>query len=74
MKEMRHFKFIFILVSVGLAVGQIVYGLFEVKFNDFDSIMNLIIRSITIGIIVGIVLGLLNLFFKIEFRRNDNQN
>jgi uncharacterized membrane protein len=65
---MRHFKFAFILVSIGLAVGQIVYGLFEINFNDSNSIINLILRSITIGIIVGIILGLLNLFFKIQFR------
>lgn len=39
---MKYFKIAFVAVFVGVTVGQIVYGLFELDFNDVASITNLL--------------------------------
>lgn len=67
---MKYFKIAFLAASTGLTVGLIVFGLFDVDFNNVGSVVNLILRSITIGVIVGVVLGLMNLMFKVGFKKN----
>lgn len=65
MSRLFYFKVTFLSISVGLFVGILVYGLFEIDFSNSEALKTLVLKSLATGIGTGFVLGVLNMFFKI---------
>ena len=66
MTNLYYFKVAFLSVSAGMTVGMIVYGLFDMDYNNESGIAQLFLRSIATGVVVGLVMGVLNIFFKLK--------
>ena len=65
MTKFYRFKIAFFPISVGMTVGMIVYGLFDIDLSNLPSIGRLAGKSLLMGVIEGALFGLLNMFFKV---------
>lgn len=65
MKRFFYFKSTFLAISIGLFVGMLVYGLFDIDFSNNKELTKLLLKSFFTSIITGLILGILNMFFKI---------
>jgi hypothetical protein len=73
MDRLFYFKVTFLSISVGLFVGILVYGLFDIDFSNSEALKTLVLKSLATGVGTGFVLGVLNMFFKIEnFPKKEN--
>ncbi|MFZ4798975.1 MAG: hypothetical protein ACOYMA_15850 [Bacteroidia bacterium] len=65
MSKQYYFKITFLFVSVGVFVGTLVMGLFEVNFTDTRALLKLFVNSFVVGIVIGLLIGLINMYLKI---------
>ncbi len=73
MSRLFYFKVTFLSISVGLFVGILVYGLFDIDFSNSEALKTLVLKSLATGVGTGFVLGVLNMFFKIgNFPKKEN--
>lgn len=73
MSRLFYFKVTFLSISVGLFVGILVYGLFDIDFSNSEALKTLVLKSLATGVGTGFILGVLNMFFKIgNFPKKEN--
>lgn len=73
MNRLFYFKVTFLSISVGLFVGILVYGLFDIDFSNSEALKTLVLKSLATGVGTGFILGILNMFFKIgNFPKKEN--
>ena len=71
MKKLNTFKFVFIIVAVGLTTGLFVYDVLTTvlfsseKTNLLSTLGAIALRSLFVGVFTAIILASLNLYFKI---------
>lgn len=71
MKKLNTFKFVFIIVAVGLTTGLFVYDvLTTVLFNSertnlLSTLVTIALRSLFVGVLTAIIMASLNLYFKL---------
>ncbi|AWG26381.1 hypothetical protein FK004_14665 [Flavobacterium kingsejongi] len=78
MKKLNTFKFVFIIVAVGLTTGLFVYDVLNTILFNFErtnllsTLGAIALRSLFVGVFTALILALLNLYFKLfPFKKKD---
>ncbi|WP_320814183.1 hypothetical protein [Flavobacterium sp.] len=73
MSKLFYFKVTFLFVSVGLFVGNLAEGLFNIDYSNTELLLKLVLKSFVTAVLTGLLLGVLNMFFKIgDFNKKEN--